>query len=93
MHWPRICGLCSVSWCLAEGQWNRDQRRPMGRKAREGLYSLFTLDKFWEHQAVLYNYRTNITGIGNCSIVFDYIFLSIVIYTYYVQLCVEIEAL
>jgi len=27
------------------------------------------LDKFWEHQAVLYNYCTNITGIGNCSIV------------------------
>jgi len=26
--------------CLAEGQWNGDQRRPMGRKAREGLYSL-----------------------------------------------------
>ena len=42
MHWPRIRGLCSVSWCLAEGQWNGDQRRPMGRKAREGLYS-FTL--------------------------------------------------
>jgi len=40
MHWPRIRGLCSVSWCLAEGQWNGDQRRPMGRKAREGLYSL-----------------------------------------------------
>jgi len=37
MHWPRIRGLCSVSWCLAEGQWNGDQRRPMGRKAREGL--------------------------------------------------------
>jgi len=35
-----ICGLCSVSWCLAEGQWNGDQRRPMGRKARKGLYSL-----------------------------------------------------
>jgi len=44
MHWPCIRGLCSVSWCLAEGQWNRDQRRPMGRKAREGLYSLFTLN-------------------------------------------------
>ena len=42
MHWPRIRGLCSVSWCLAEGQWNGDQRRPMGSKAREGLYS-FTL--------------------------------------------------
>jgi len=41
MHWPRIRGLCSVSWCLAEGQWNGDQRRPMGRKAREGLYSFF----------------------------------------------------
>ena len=41
MHWPRIRGLCSVSWCLAEGQWNGDQRRPMGHKAREGLYSLF----------------------------------------------------
>ena len=27
MHWPRIRGLCSVSWCLAEGQWNGDQRR------------------------------------------------------------------
>jgi len=27
MHWPRIHGLCSVSWCLAEGQWNGDQRR------------------------------------------------------------------
>jgi len=27
-------------WCLAEGQWNGDQRRPMGHKAREGLYSL-----------------------------------------------------
>ena len=40
MHWPRIRGLCSVSWCLAEGQWNRDQRRPMGHKAQEGLYSL-----------------------------------------------------
>jgi len=40
MHWPRIRGLCSVSWCLAEGQWNGDQRRPMGRKAREVLYSL-----------------------------------------------------
>ena len=39
MHWPRIHGLCSVSWCLAEGQWNGDQRRPMGRKARERLYS------------------------------------------------------
>jgi len=43
MHWPRIHGLCSVSWCLAEGQWNGDQRRPMGRKAREGLYSLLSL--------------------------------------------------
>jgi len=43
MHWPRIHGLYSVSWCLAEGQWNEDQHRPMGRKAREGLYSLFLL--------------------------------------------------
>jgi len=41
MHWPRIRGLCSVSWCMAEGQWNGDQRRPMDRKAREGLYSFF----------------------------------------------------
>ena len=40
MHWPRIRGLCSVSWCLVEGQWNGDQRRPMGRKAREGLLFL-----------------------------------------------------
>ena len=29
------------------------------------------LDKFWEHQGVLYNYRANITGIGNCSTVVD----------------------
>ena len=43
MHWPRIRGLCTVSWCLAEGQWNGDQRRPMGRNAREGLYSLLSL--------------------------------------------------
>ena len=43
MLWPRIGGLSSESWCLAEGQWNGDQRRPMGRKAREGLYSFFTL--------------------------------------------------
>jgi len=40
MQWPRIRGLCRVSWCLAEGQWNGDQRHPIGRKAREGLYSL-----------------------------------------------------
>jgi len=39
MHWPRIHGLCSVSWCLAEGQWNGDQRRPMCHTAQEGLYS------------------------------------------------------
>ena len=45
MHWPRIRGLCSVSWCLAEGQWNGDQRRPMGSKAQEGLYSLFYMAK------------------------------------------------
>jgi len=37
MHWPHIHGLCSVSWCLAEGQWNGDQRRPMG------LYFTFLL--------------------------------------------------
>jgi len=43
MHLPRIRGLCSVSWCLAEGQWNGDQRRPMGRKAREGLYLSYSL--------------------------------------------------
>ena len=29
------------------------------------------LDKFWEHQGVLYNYRANITGTGNRSIVVD----------------------
>ena len=29
------------------------------------------LDKFWEHQGVLSNYRANITGIGNRSIVVD----------------------
>jgi len=29
------------------------------------------LDKFWEHQDVLYNYRANITGIGNHSIAVD----------------------
>jgi len=43
MHWPCIRGLCSVRWCLAEGQWNGDQCRPMGRKAQEGLYSLLLL--------------------------------------------------
>jgi len=31
----------SVSWCLAEGYGNGDQRRPMSHMAREGLY--FTL--------------------------------------------------
>ena len=46
MHWPCIRGLCSVSWCLAEGQWNGDQRRPMGRKAREGLYSTVSTTSF-----------------------------------------------
>ena len=29
-----------VSWCLAEGQGNGDQRHPMGHLAREGLYLL-----------------------------------------------------
>jgi len=29
------------------------------------------LDKFWKHQAVLYNYRASITGIGNCSSIVD----------------------
>ena len=29
------------------------------------------LDKFWEHQGVLYNYSANITGIGNHRIVVD----------------------
>jgi len=29
------------------------------------------LDKFWEYDAVLYNYRTNITGIGNRTIIDD----------------------
>jgi len=31
----------SVSWCLAEGYGNGDQRRPMGHVAREGLYFTF----------------------------------------------------
>jgi len=30
------------NWCMAEGQGNGDQHRPMGRKAREGLYVFFT---------------------------------------------------
>ena len=29
------------------------------------------LDKFWEYQGVFYNYRANITGTGNRSIVVD----------------------
>jgi len=43
MHWPHIHGLCSVSWCLAEGQWNGDQRRPMGCKDFTLSYSLVYL--------------------------------------------------
>jgi len=57
MHWPRIHGLCSVSWCLAEGQWNGDQRRPMGRKAREGLYSLTTVSRYQNKSAFYWSKR------------------------------------
>ena len=31
----------------------------------------YSLDKFWQHQAVLYNYQFNITSTGNCSILDD----------------------
>jgi len=46
-HTARSTGSVSVvlqckNWCLAEGQGNRDQRRPMGPKAWEELY-IFTL--------------------------------------------------
>jgi len=46
-HTARYTGPVSVvaqckNWCLAEGQGNGDQRRPMGRKAREGLYGVGT---------------------------------------------------
>ena len=34
-HWPRVHGLGSFGWCLAEGQCIGDQRRPMGQVARE----------------------------------------------------------
>ena len=47
IHWPRVRGLVVLKhgvWLRALG--NGDQRRPMGRKAREGLYVLRFLPLF-----------------------------------------------
>jgi len=43
MHWPRVRGLCSVSWCLAEGQFNGDQCRLWAvRLGKDFTVTLFT---------------------------------------------------
>ena len=66
----RYTGPVSVVSQCKTGVWlralgNGDQRRPMGRKAREAIYVFFTLPSLGQHLIRSYDFRSETFGAGS----------------------------